>query len=75
MTDDREHFYVYAITFDQDTFGIFAMREAAEESLREQIAAGGPAWDGCAIERWRVEGKPELGESDRSHGEGGDRST
>jgi hypothetical protein len=35
-------FYVYVITFDQDTFGIFATREAAEESLRQQIAQGGP---------------------------------
>lgn len=55
-----EHFFVYAITFDQDTFGIYATREAAEEGLREQIAAGGPAWKDCTIKRWRVEGKPEV---------------
>ena len=67
----NEHFFVYAITFDQDTFGIFATRAAAEESLARQIAAGGPAWDGCEVERWRVEGSPELAEteSDLSHGE------
>ena len=55
-----DHFYVYKICFDQDVFGIFATHEAAEESLRRQIAEGGPAWDGCDIERWRVEGRPEI---------------
>lgn len=55
-----DHFYVYAITFDQDTFGVFATREAAERSLRQQIAEGGPAWEDCQVERWRVEGQPEM---------------
>lgn len=54
-------FYVYAITFDQDTFGIFATREAAEQSLEAQIAEGGPAWEDCEVTRWRVVGVPEIG--------------
>lgn len=52
-------FYVYAITFDQDTFGVYATRAEAEESLREQIAGHGPAWDDCQVTRWRIWGVPE----------------
>lgn len=55
------HFYVCVIAFDQDVFGIFSTREAAEVSLGRQIAEGGPAWDACEVERWRVEGDPEVG--------------
>lgn len=53
------HFYVYAITFDQDTFGVFATRKDAEDSLASQISDGGPAWADCSIEKWRVNGVPE----------------
>lgn len=56
---DAPHFYVYAIVFDQDLFGIFATRVAAETDLERQIAEGGPAWRDCKVERWRVEGEPE----------------
>lgn len=52
-------FYVYAITFDQDTFGVFATRKEAEESMAEQIAGHGPAWDDCKISRWKISGEPE----------------
>lgn len=60
------HFFVYAITFDQDTFGIYATRADAEKSLARQIAEGGPAWADCKIERWRVEGTPEVAEGETS---------
>lgn len=46
--------YVYAITFDQNVFGIFRTEEAAEADLARQIEQGGPAWDGCKVERWKV---------------------
>ena len=59
-------FYVYAITFDQDTFGVFATREEAQASLKQQIAEGGPAWQDCEIERWLIEGTPEIIEADES---------
>lgn len=55
-----DHFYVYVIAFDQDVFGIFATREAAEANLMQQILDGGPAWDGCEVQRWRVQGQPEM---------------
>lgn len=55
------HFYVYAITFDQDVFGIFSTREAAEEDFKRQIEDRGPAWKDCEIERWKVKGEPETG--------------
>ena len=58
------HFFVYAITFDQDTFGLFATREAAEEDLKKQIEGGGPAWDDCKVVRWRVDGTPESHDED-----------
>jgi len=32
-------FYVYVIAFDAEVFGIFATREAAEESLKLQLAS------------------------------------
>lgn len=54
------HFYVYAIVFDQDCFGIFGTREEAEASLAKQTAEGGPAWEDCEVERWQVEGRPET---------------
>jgi hypothetical protein len=54
---DRPCFHVYAIAAGR--LGIFASREQAEQSLRDQIAAG-TAWDGCEIERWRVWGIPEI---------------
>jgi len=59
-----DHFYVYAIAFDQDVFGIFATREAAEADLKlkRQIDEGGPAWEDCNVERWRVDGTPERPE-------------
>jgi len=57
------HFFIYAITFDQDTFGVFATREEAEESLKQQTAEGGPAWEDCKVERWRIKGVPEFWES------------
>ncbi len=60
MTTAAPSFYVYAITFDQDVFGIYSTREAAEESLRQQIEAGGPAWEDCEVSRWRVAGEPEV---------------
>src|SRR5258708_708878 len=62
MTDqtDRAGFYVYAITFDQDVFGVFSTREAAEKDLEDQIAGGGPAWDGCDVSRLRVARAPEA---------------
>lgn len=57
MADNK--FYVYAIMFDQDCFGIFASHEDAKQSLKQQIAAGGPAWDGCNIVKQTVSGTPE----------------
>lgn len=48
--------YVWAITFDQDVFGLFATEELAEAELERQIEAGGPAWDDCKVERWKVIG-------------------
>jgi hypothetical protein len=53
-------FYVYAIIYDQEVFGLFATREEAERSLRKQIKDGGPAWDDCEIARWRIDGIPEI---------------
>jgi hypothetical protein len=53
-------FYVYVIAFDQEQFGIYATKEAADEALAAQIAEGGPAWDGCTVQRWIVAGEPEL---------------
>jgi hypothetical protein len=53
-------FHVYVIAFDQDVFGIHATRAAAEESLRKQIQAGGPAWEACRIERWCIDGEAEI---------------
>ena len=53
-------FYIYAITFDQDVFGVFATREEAQASLKQQIAEGGPAWGDCKIQRWLIEGTPEI---------------
>ena len=53
-------FYVYAITFDQDTFGIYSTREAAEASLAAQIEGHGPAWEDCEVERWTIQGRPEM---------------
>jgi hypothetical protein len=52
-------FYVYIIAFDNECFGIFATRKAAEESLAEQISKGGPAWGDCKVEQWAILGEPE----------------
>lgn len=57
---DNSYFFIYAIMFDQDTFGIFATRKEAEDDLKRQIASGGPAWEDCKIEQWRVNGTPEV---------------
>lgn len=46
--------HVYVIAFDQDQFGIFRTREAAEKNLQYQIGHGGPAWDGCQVEKMYV---------------------
>lgn len=54
-------FFVYAIAFDQDTFGVFSTRQAAEDSLRQQVKDGGPAWDGCEVQKWRIMGAAESG--------------
>jgi len=59
------HFYVYAITFDQEVFGLYATHEDAQWSLDKQIAAGGPAWDACKVERWRISGEPERGNEEQ----------
>jgi hypothetical protein len=59
------HFYVYVIAFDQDVFGIFATREEAEKNLERQIEEGGPAWDACKVERWKVNGTPEVTRPDQ----------
>jgi hypothetical protein len=56
----KRGFYVYAITFDQDTFGVFATHKEAEESMAEQSAGHGPAWDDCTISQWRIYGEPEM---------------
>lgn len=53
-------FYVYVIAFDQEQFGIYATKEAADEALAGQIADGGPAWGDCKVERWLVAGDPEI---------------
>lgn len=57
-------FYVYAIVFDEESFGLFATREEAEASLRRQIESGGPAWEDCEVIRWRIYGNPEIAEDD-----------
>lgn len=53
-------FYIYVIAFDQEQFGIYSTREAAEEALAGQIAEGGPGWEDCKVERWLVNGTPEV---------------
>ena len=55
-----DHFYLYAITFDEEVFGVFSTREKAEKNFEEQIAGSGPAWEDCKIVRWKIEGIPEM---------------
>jgi hypothetical protein len=56
MTDEpNDDLYVYVIAFDQDVFGIFRTEEAAKADLARQISEGGPAWEGCKVERWKVQ--------------------
>lgn len=57
-------FYVYAIVFDQEVFGIYATREEAGTSLKRQIEAGGPAWEDCEVVSWLVGGDPETAQSE-----------
>lgn len=56
-------FFVYAITFDSEVFGVFATKDEAEADLAQQIADDGPAWDDCVVKRWRIKGLPEVEES------------
>lgn len=53
------HFFVYAIVFDRECFGIYATAQEARGALERDIREGGPAWEHCEVERWRVEGTPE----------------
>ena len=41
---------VYVIAYDDEVYGTFATRSEAEESLAEQVAGDGPAWDSCEVQ-------------------------
>lgn len=60
---NKKFFYVYAVVFDQECFGVYATREEAEESLDKQMSSGGPAWDGCDIAQWKITGVPEVSDA------------
>jgi hypothetical protein len=61
MPERREpQFVVYGICFDYEVFGLYATREEAEASLKAQIKQGGPAWDGCEISAFYLDGTPEV---------------
>lgn len=57
---EAKGFVVYIIAFDSECFGIYSTRLAAEEALQDQIDKGGPAWEDCTIEKWAINGPPEL---------------
>jgi hypothetical protein len=56
VADDPEPLYVWTIDYDNECYGIYATKEAAEEGLARQIAEGGPAWDACEVHQRSVAG-------------------
>jgi hypothetical protein len=56
VADGPEPVYVWTIDYDNECYGIYATKEAAEEGLARQIADGGPAWDNCEVHRCRAAG-------------------
>jgi hypothetical protein len=47
--------YVWVIAYDHnECYGVFKTKEEAEKNLEEQIAAGGPAWEHCQVEKWVI---------------------
>jgi hypothetical protein len=51
---EQEPLYIWAITFDDEVFGLFRTEDAAKADLERQIQEGGPAWEACKVEKRQV---------------------
>jgi hypothetical protein len=56
----EQKFVVYAITYDDECFGLYATRVEAETAFARQLAEGGPAWEDCHVNPWWINGEPEV---------------